>query len=172
VSKSDQVFIGESNGYIRIFNFDNGNLSFQNLVTHPDLDRDAILSIQIVDRHMFVQCSDNIIRRFQLSGNKLHEDKKYAGGQFENLLLNAKISPDSKYLLAPSESGKPVLWDVIKGVTIDIDNLNLNINGPLTSCDWHPKYNLVAFGGFVEDCPVFVYGNMLSEVEVKLVTAN
>ena len=135
----------------------------QNLVTHSQLSRDSVLSIQIVERHLFVQSSDNMIRRFQLSGNKLHQDKKYAGGQYESLLLNSKISPDFKYLLAPSESGKPVLWDVFTGVTIDIDNLNLNIKGPLTCCDWHPKYNLIVLGGFVEDCPIFVYGNVLTQ---------
>lgn len=79
------------------------------------------------------------------------------------MLLNAKISPDFKYLLAPSESGKPVMWDVFTGLTVDIDFLNLNIKGPLTCCDWHPKYNLVALSGFVEYCPIFVYGNILTE---------
>jgi len=91
-----------------------------------------------------------MIRRFQLSGSKLYEDKKYAGGQYENLLINCKISPDFKYLLAPSESGKPVLWDVFTGTAIDIDYLNLSIKGPLTSCDWHPKYNLIVISGFTE----------------------
>ncbi len=63
--------------------------------------------------------------------------------------LNSKISPDFKYLLAPSESGKPLMWDVFTGALVDIDYLNLNIKGPLTCCDWHPKYNLVVFSGFV-----------------------
>ncbi len=67
---------------------------------------------------MFVQSSDNIIRRFQLSGNKLVEEKLYSGGQYESLLLNSKISPDLKYLLAPSQNGKPMLWDVLTGQII------------------------------------------------------
>lgn len=77
------------------------------------------------------------------------EDKSYSGGQFERNILNAKISPDFKYLLAPSENGKPILWDVFTATHIDLDHLNLNIKGSLTSCDWHSKYNLVVLTGFV-----------------------
>ncbi len=56
-----------------------------------------------------------------------------------------------------------MLWDLITGGPISLDHLNLDIKGPLITCDWHRKYNLVAFGGFVELCPVLVYGNILSD---------
>jgi hypothetical protein len=65
-------------------------------------------------------------------------------------------------LLAPSENGKPIMWDVLTGQIIDLEHLNLNIKGPLVSCDWHPKYNLIVLSGFVENCPIFVYGNVLN----------
>lgn len=54
----------------------------QNNVTHDDLSMDIVLSIQIVERHLIVQSSDNMIRRFQLSGSKLILDKTYPGAQF------------------------------------------------------------------------------------------
>jgi hypothetical protein len=55
------------------------------------------------------------------------------------------------------------MWDIFTGGQISLDHLNLNLKGRLVCCDWHPKYNLVALSGFVENCPVFVYGNVLSE---------
>lgn len=41
------------------------------------------------------------------------------------------------------------MWDLITGLPKSVDHLNLDIKGPLTSCNWHPKYNLIAFGGFI-----------------------
>lgn len=161
--------MGDSNGEIRILNFEGGTLLIENILSNSELKNDTILSIQTVERHLFIQSSDNMIRRFQLSGNKLLEDKNYAGGQYESLLLNAKISPDFRYLLAPSESGKPHMWDVITGLTIDLDHLNLNIKGKLSSCDWHPKYNLIVLSGFVEYCPIFICGNVLSDNQIRIV---
>ena len=63
------------------------------------------------------------------------------------------------------------MWDLMTGAQISTDHLNLDIKGPLITCTWHPKYNLVAFGGFVQLCPIMVYGNVLSEVEQKMVAA-
>lgn len=65
-----------------------------------------------------------------------------------------------------------MLWDLITGGPISLDHLNLDIKGPLITCDWHRKYNLVAFGGFVELCPILVYGNILSDAEQKIVAAH
>ena len=39
------------------------------------------------------------------------------------------------------------------------------------TASWHPQLNLVAFGGFVEYCPVMVFGNILSDSEQKMVAA-
>lgn len=63
------------------------------------------------------------------------------------------------------------MWDLGSGSSVSLDHLNLDIKGPLVTCSWHPKYNLVAFGGFVELCPIMVYGNLLNEAEQKLVAA-
>ena len=61
------------------------------------------------------------------------------------------------------------MWDLITGLPKPVDHLNLDIKGPLTSCNWHPKYNLIAFGGFIQLCPIMVYGHVLSEAEQKSV---
>lgn len=86
--------------------------------------------------------------------------------------MDCAVSPDNQYLLSPSENGKPYMWDLRSGLSINVDHLNLQIKGPLVTCSWHPKYNLVAFGGFVELCPILVYGNVLSAAEQKLVAAS
>lgn len=130
------------------------------------------MSIKIINKNnILVQASDNLIRHFELSTNKLRLAQKYTGAQFENQLCDFAISPDNKYILSPSESGKPYMWDLITGIPISTDHLNLDIKGNLITCAWHPKYNLIAFGGFVELCPVMVYGNVLSDAEQKLVAA-
>ena len=77
-------------------------------------------------------------------------------------MVSCAVSPDSKYLICPSETGKPFMWDILTGVKIELDHLNLDIKGSLSVCDWHPKYNLILIAGFVEWCPIFVYGNILS----------
>ena len=118
-----------------------------------------------------MQASDNLIRHFDLIGNRLRLSQEFAGGQFDKELVQCALSPDHKYLLSPSESGRPCLWDVFTGSQVNLDHLNLSVKGPLVCCDWHPKYNLVAFAGFVEFCPIFVFGNVLGEAEIKMVSA-
>jgi WD40 repeat protein len=88
--------------------------------------------------------------------------QKFTGAQFSTQLCDFAVSSDNKYLLSPSESGHPYLWEIMTGNSISTDHLNLDIKGPLITCNWHPKYNLVAFGGFVELCPIMVYGNVLN----------
>lgn len=51
--------------------------------------------------------------------------EKYSGAQFETRLSDCAVSPDNKYLLAPSESGKPFMWDLFSGVPLSLDHLNL-----------------------------------------------
>ena len=131
-----------------------------------------ILNIQILTKsHIIIQASDNIIRHFDLVNNKLRVSQTYTGAVFEKELVQCAVSPDNKYLLSPSESGKPVLWDMFTGTQIPLDHLYLNVKGHLVCCDWHPRYNLVAISGFFQFCPVFVYGNILTESQIKLVSA-
>jgi WD40 repeat protein len=118
-----------------------------------------------------IQAKDNLIRHFELIGNKIRLHQTYSGGIYDSEMVNCSISPDNKYLLAPSEAGKPLLWDIFTGTQINIEHLNLNIKGKLICCDWHPKYNLIAVSGFVDYCPIFIYGNILTEAEIKLVSA-
>ncbi len=108
-----------------------------------------ILNIQILTKsHIIIQASDNIIRHFDLVNNKLRVSQTYTGAVFEKELVQCAVSPDNKYLLSPSESGKPVLWDMFTGTQIPLDHLYLNVKGHLVCCDWHPRYNLVAISGF------------------------
>jgi len=118
-----------------------------------------------------IQAKDNLIRHYELIGNRIRLHQAYSGATFDSELSNCAVSPDNKYLLSPSEAGKAVLWDVFTGTQISLDHLGLNIKGKLVCCDWHPKYNLVAISGFVNYCPLFVYGNILSEAEIKMVSA-
>lgn len=112
--------------------------------------------------HLIVQASDNLIRHFELLGNKLRLSQTYTGATFESEIVNCSISPDNKYLLCPSETGKPYLWDIFTGLQINFDHLNLNVKGKLVTCDWHSKYNLIVVSGFLDYCPIFVYGNILT----------
>jgi hypothetical protein len=81
-ASGNQFYVGDSIGDIRIFSLEEGNIFLQNKVTHEDLSMDLVLSIQIVEKHLIIQSSDNMIRRFQLSGSKLSLDKSYPGAQF------------------------------------------------------------------------------------------
>ena len=121
--------------------------------------------------HLIIQAKDNLIRHYELIGNRIRLHQSYSGAAFDSELSNCAVSPDNKFLLSPSETGKAVLWDVFTGTQISLDHLGLSIKGKLVCCDWHPKYNLVAVSGFLSYCPVFVYGNILSEAEIKMVSA-
>lgn len=172
VSESNFFIVGDSIGDIRIYDFAHNNLNQRCHIRSEELANDLILNIKIINKNnILVQASDNLIRHFELSTNKLRLAQKYSGAQFETQLCTFALSPDNKYILSPSETGRPFLWDLVTGLPISIEHLNLDIKGPLICCAWHPKYNLVAFGGFVELCPVLVYGNVLSDAEQKLVAA-
>jgi hypothetical protein len=48
------------------------------------MKNDMILSIHILNKtHLMVQASDNLIRHFDLIGNKLRLSQSYSGGVFE-----------------------------------------------------------------------------------------
>lgn len=80
-----------------------------------------VLSIHILDKnHLMIQASDNLIYHFELLGNRLRLCQSYAGAAFENDLANCAVSPDNKYLLSPSESGKPFMWDVFTGAQMSL----------------------------------------------------
>lgn len=131
-----------------------------------------ILNIHLLNKnHLIIQANDNLLRHFDLIGSKLRLSQSYSGGIFEKELVQCSISPDNKYLMSPSEAGKPLLWDVFTGTQISLDHLYLNVKGHLVCCDWHPRYNLVAISGFFDHCPVFIYGNVLGEAEIKIVSA-
>jgi hypothetical protein len=62
-----------------------------------------ILNIHILNKsHIILQASDNLIRHFDLIGNKLRLSQEFSGGVFEKELVQCCISPDNKYLLSPS----------------------------------------------------------------------
>ena len=67
-----------------------------------------------------IQAGDNLIRHYDLIGNKLRLSQSYAGGVLERELVQCCISPDNKYLMSPSELGKPMLWDVFTGNQIGL----------------------------------------------------
>lgn len=165
--------VGDSLGLIRIYDFNKERLLTQRcVIENEELLNDAIFCLNVLNKnHLIVQVSDNVIRHYELLGSKLRLNNEYTGAVFENdnTIINCAVSPDNKYLLAPSANGRPYLWDVFTGAQIDISHLNLSIKGKLTSCDWHNKYNLVAFSGFVPNCPIFVFGNVLGEAEIKMV---
>ena len=91
-----------------------------------ELRNDLIMGIKIINKNnIIIQASDNLLRHFQLTTNKLRLIQKFAGAQFENKLMDFAISPDNQYLLSPSESGKPFLWDLRSGLQVSVEHLNL-----------------------------------------------
>jgi hypothetical protein len=49
------------------------------------MKNDLILSIRILSKnHLIVQASDNLIRHYELIGNKLRLSQTYTGGLFES----------------------------------------------------------------------------------------
>lgn len=164
--------VGDSIGDIRIYDFGRETLNLRCTIMNDELRNDLIMTIKVLNKNnVIIQASDNLIRHFELSTNKLRLIQKFSGAQFESKLVDCAVSPDNQYLLSPSENGRPFMWDLKSGLSVSVEHLNLEIKGPLVTCSWHPKYNLVSFGGFVELCPILVYGNVLSEAEQKLVAA-
>ena len=142
--------VGDSIGDIRIYDFGRETLNLRCTIMNEELRNDLIMNIKVLNKNnLIIQASDNLIRHFELSTNKLRLLQKFSGAQFESKLVDCAVSPDNQYLLSPSENGRPFMWDLKSGLSISVDHLNLEIKGPLVTCSWHPKYNLVSFGGFV-----------------------
>ena len=61
------------------------------------------MSIKILNKNnIIVQASDNLLRHFELSTNRLRLVQKFSGAQFENKLVDCAVSPDNQYLISPS----------------------------------------------------------------------
>ena len=172
VFENSFVVIGDSVGQIRIFDYGRDKFNLRCRIVPEELKDDKVLSVRVLQKsHLMIMASDNLLRHYELIGNRLRLHQTYSGAIFEKELAQCSVSPDHKYLLAPSESGKPALWDIFTGGQVSLDHLNLNLDGHLTTCDWHPIYNLVAISGFVPHCPVFVFGNILAPNQIQLIAA-
>jgi len=61
------------------------------------------LCIKIINKNnILIQASDNLIRHFEISTNKLRLATKFSGAQFDKILCDFAISPDNRYIMSPS----------------------------------------------------------------------
>jgi hypothetical protein len=70
-----------------------------------------------------------------------------------------------------SDEGAPLMWEIGSAEQVSIEHLQLRISGPITDSVWSRRFNIVAFSGFVEECLIFVYGNVAKEQEQQAVLA-
>lgn len=83
VSESNFFIVGDSIGDIRVYDFAHSNLNLRCHIVNEELLNDEILCIKILNKNnILIQCSDNLIRHFELSSNKLRLAQKFSGAQF------------------------------------------------------------------------------------------
>ena len=84
VCEGSFFIVGDSLGEIRIYDFGKDKLMERCLISSDEMKNDIILNIHILNKnHLVIQASDNLIRHFDLVGNKIRLSQTYSGGVFE-----------------------------------------------------------------------------------------
>ena len=84
VCEGSFFLVGDSIGELRILDFNRDKISLRCLISPEDMKNDLILNIHVLNKnHLIVQASDNLIRHFDLIGNKVRTNQSYSGGVFE-----------------------------------------------------------------------------------------
>ena len=76
-------------------------------------------------------------------------------------MVQCTLSPDGKYLVSGSETGKPFIWDEFEA-QVDTDDLHCEFGDLVADCDWNPRYNMFAVSGFGQAFPVLIYAYVRS----------
>lgn len=84
---------------------------------------------------------------------------RFFGSKSSKFPIRSVPSPDSQYILAGSEDGKPYLWDVATHDKIDLKHLGVSFMGPVIDVAWNPEYHMVAFAGFGDQYPILIYAH-------------
>ena len=79
-------------------------------------------------------------------------------------MVQCTLSPDGKYLVSGSETGKPFIWDEFEA-RVDTDDLHCDFGDLVADCDWNPRYNMFAVSGFGQAFPVLIYAYERSSSE-------
>ena len=81
-------------------------------------------------------------------------------------MVKCTLSPDAKYLVSGSETGKPYIWDEFESI-LDTDSLECSFADLVSDCDWNPRYNMFALSGFGQCFPILIYAYERSPKEFE-----
>ena len=61
--------------------------------------------------------------------------------------MKSCVSPDSQFLASGSEDGVVYIWDIATSISLTNDEIDVNIEGPVSCVVWNPVYHLMAVSG-------------------------
>jgi len=56
------------------------------------------------------------------------------------------ISPDSEYVCSGSEDGVVYMWSVQDGNSLEKEEIDVSVEGPVSCVAWNPVYHMIAVG--------------------------
>lgn len=132
------------------------------LIKHKEIEGDQINALIIhpeSKNQLYVHSRDNCIRLIDYETSRgTRVKRRFFGSKCNNFMIKSCLSPDGKYLVSGSETGRPYIWDAETEEAItDINHYECQFLDIISDCDWNPRYNMFAVVGFGQEFPVLVY---------------
>jgi mitogen-activated protein kinase organizer 1 len=112
IARTDSALIaGSVDGFIRIYDMRKGQLQNDNL-KHP------VTSVRVSsDQNCYIaSCLDNTVRMVDMASGRVL--KEYSGHKHANFKSEAAFDSDCNHIMAGSEDGTVVRWDIVTGAVV------------------------------------------------------
>lgn len=81
------------------------------------------------------------------------------GARSTKTSIKSALSPDGQWIISGSEDGSAKIFDSVLCDKLDVAELGISFNGPVTDVAWNPNYHMIAVCGFGAEFPILVFVN-------------
>ncbi|CAM9378289.1 unnamed protein product [Ectocarpus fasciculatus] len=166
-SRNSRLYSGDGAGVIVVWRRGGGgsqkgveDYGILRKVQHADLLGKAITSLALAPRlrrgQLLVQAHGNTLRLLDLGTYRL-VNPGFAGGATAESLIRASFSPDGRFVVSGSETGRVRVWEAQEGKRVKTPLQTLGTACCLRGVAWHPNQHVVALAGHGQDAPVLLY---------------
>ncbi|CAM9451788.1 unnamed protein product [Ectocarpus sp. 6 AP-2014] len=165
-SRNSRLYSGDGAGVIVVWRRGGGgqggveDYGILRKVQHADLIGKAITSLALAPRlrrgQLLVQAHGNTLRLLDLGTYRL-VNPGFAGGATAESLIRASFSPDGRFVVSGSETGRVRVWESQEGKRVKTPLQTLGTACCLRGVAWHPNQHVVALAGYGQDAPVLLY---------------